>query len=126
MTCTVEVEHGPKIEIGWVSGMNVQQAVEGAYNKAPTEFNYSLQYYGTLGYLVSMINETYDSYISTADPFYFWEFLVNGTPSSTGIDQTILNDSDVITFEFQAYNAQIDPGSTLHAKYALRLHTKDN
>jgi hypothetical protein len=30
-------------------------------------------------YMAFMINETFDSYISSAEPYFYWEFLVNGT-----------------------------------------------
>jgi len=47
-----------------------EDAIEAAQQSsgAPT-FTFALQYYGpTLGYLVLMINETYDSFISSAAP----------------------------------------------------------
>lgn len=119
MTCTVKVTNGPTITIPWSTGMNVQQALEEAYNAKPKEFTCLLQYFGGFGYLVTMINETYDSYISTANPFYYWEFLVNGTPASTGIDNTILNDNDIVTFDYQVYTAEIHADSTMHKKHAL-------
>jgi hypothetical protein len=52
-----------------------QQVLEAAYDdqKPPGSFNYALQYFGeALGYLVVMVNETYGSYVSTAEPFH-WE-----------------------------------------------------
>jgi hypothetical protein len=48
-----------------------------------------------LGYLVCMINETYDTYPSTPAPFFYWEPLVNGKPSSAGIDSHLRNAGDV-------------------------------
>ena len=125
-TVTVQVVFGPTIIVPWTTGMNAQQAIEEAYNtQVPAgEFTYALQYYGTsLGYLVVMINETYESYMSSAAPFYFWEFLVNGTAATTGIDGTILNSGDVVTFEFQVYNP-IQASPTVAAKYASRLRAK--
>ncbi len=122
MGCVVKVIHGPTINISWTSGMNAQQAIEEAYTKEHTKFNCSLQFYGTLGYLVSMINETYDSYVRTADPYYYWEFMINGTPAPKGIDQTILNDNDIISFEFQLYTKHLDSKSTIHKKHASTIN----
>jgi len=120
---TIHIKDGPSVEIDFYSGMNGQQALEAAYNKmgAGNEFTYSLQYYGSgLGYLVDMINETYDTFISKYEPYFFWEFLVNGTVSSTGIDGTILADNDIITFEYTTYSAAISATSTLQAKYKVK------
>lgn len=121
---TINITDGPTLTCPFTPGMNAQQALEGAYNNAPAgSFTYALQYYGaSLGYLVLMINETYESFYSgTAQtPFYFWEFLVNGIVSPTGIDSTILNDNDILTFEFYTYNSNANPQSTTHAKYKLK------
>ena len=127
MTITVTVEDGPTLSVPWQSGMNAQQAIEEAQQPAGTPaFTFALQYYGpTLGYLVLMINETYDSFISSAAPFFFWEFLLNGRPSSTGIDTTTLNDGDVIAFRFTVYNATIHLTTPLAAKYKLRVGALD-
>lgn len=125
-TVNVSVVGGPNADVPWTQGMNAQQAMEGAYNilNSSSEFTYGLQYYGsTLGYLVAMINETYESFSSSADPFFFWEFLVNGTPSQTGIDNTILNDGDAISFELQMYNPTTQTTSTVQNKYEARLRS---
>jgi len=102
--------------------MNVQQAFEQAYNNVPAgTLTYALQYYGNpLGYLVVMINETYESFNSKESPFFFWEFLINGQISANGIDSTILNDGDVVTFEFTTYNSSTNHLSTTHTKYKLK------
>ena len=124
---TVEVSGGPTYTVTWNPGMNAQQAIEAAFNSqtTPGEFTYALQYYGSqLGYLVVMINETYESFMSSADPFYFWEFLVNGTPSSTGIDNVNLNAGDVVTFELQLYSPAIHATSTVKTKYESRLRSR--
>ena len=50
----------------------------------------------------------------------FWEILLNGVISNTGIDNTILNDGDIVTFEFIPYiPGPITTESTTHAKYDL-------
>ncbi len=118
---TIQIVNGPTLQANWTKGMNVQQAMEVAYNAQSGKFTYSLQYFGSsLGYLVSMINETYESFYFKQGPFFFWEFLVNGTVATFGIDNTILNDGDVVTFDFIVYNSQSTTAeSTTHAKYSL-------
>ena len=118
ITVTVEVAGGPEVAVPWTQGMNAQQALEEAYNAIGNteEFTYGIQYFGTkLGYLVFMINETYDTFISSSEPFFYWEFLVNGEPSSTGVDSTILNAGDVVGFVFEQYEP------VKHSKSLLRL-----
>ena len=119
---TVQITGGPSYQIEWFKGMNGQNALESAYNNSKHgDFTFSLQYYGaSLGYLVDMINETYDTFASTYEPYFFWEFLVNGTVSSTGIDNTTINDGDTISFEFVTYNIQTHNNTTLQAKYKLK------
>ncbi len=126
-TVTVQVTFGPTITVPWVSGMNAQQAMEAAYNgqSPPGEFTFALQYFGSaLGNLAIMINETYESFMSSAAPFFFWEFLVNGTPASKGIDGTILNAGDTITFELQTFDPATHANTTVGAKHAARLRAK--
>jgi hypothetical protein len=123
MTITVAVENGPTLSVAWKQGMNAQDAIEAAQQQgsSTTPFTFALQYYGpTLGYLVLMINETYDSFISSAAPFFYWEFLVNGKPSPSGIDSTKLNDGDVVTFSFTVYDATTHAATPLAAKHKLR------
>lgn len=121
---TVSVVGGPTIVVDWTAGMNAQQALEAAYRAANPagEFTYGLQYFGSpLGYLVIMINETYESFMSSSHPFFFWEFLINGTPAQAGIDGVTLAPGDVVTFELQAYDEQGHALSTVKAKFASRL-----
>jgi Domain of unknown function (DUF4430) len=123
-TVTIQVVGGPTMTIPFTSGMNAQQAMEKAFDSqpSPTGFTYALQYFGAqLGYLVVMINETYESFISSSHPFYFWEFLVNGQPAQSGIDNTVLNPDDVITFELRTFGPTVPVRSTMHAKYRARL-----
>lgn len=122
-TVTASVVEGTSVDVPWFQGMNAQDAIESAYDSAnnPAVFTYTIQYYGAgLGYLVAMINETYESFISSADPFFFWEFLVNGTASQTGIDNTILNDGDEVSFELQMYDATAHAKSTVKTKHEAR------
>lgn len=106
-TVKISIVGGPETTVAWTQGMNGQTALELAEDNLGDEFIYCIEYYGrTLGYLVNMINETYDTFKSSASPFFYWEFLVNGTPSSTGIDQTVLRDGDLVSFEFTTYNLE--------------------
>jgi len=70
-TVSLEVVGGPSVQVPWTTGMTAQDALEAAYDQinSSATFTYALQFYGTpLGYLVLMINETYDSFISSAAP----------------------------------------------------------
>jgi hypothetical protein len=105
-TVTVQITGGPTITVPWTSGMNAQQALEGAWNAQVqgTQFTYGLQYYGsTFGYLVMMINETYDSFASTSAPYFYWLFSVNGQSANQGIDSTVLNAGDTVGFALTQY-----------------------
>ena len=122
-TVTLEISGGPTFTVPWAKGMNAQQVLERASTQLqkPSDFTFALQYFGpSLGYLVLMINETYETYMSSTHPFFFWEFLVNGTPSQTGIDNTIVNAGDTITFSFETFDPVRHARSTLKAKFDLR------
>jgi hypothetical protein len=116
----VEVVGGPRVSVDWNEGMTAQQALEEVYrviNDTKT-FTYALQYFGsTLGYLVLMLNETYDSFISSSSPFFYWEILVNGTPATSGIDNILLQPGDHLMFSFERYDPAKHGQSTLRAKY---------
>jgi hypothetical protein len=118
-TVSLEVVGGPSVQVPWRSGMTAQDALEAAYDQinSSATFTYALQFYGSqLGYLVLMINETYDSFISSAEPFYYWEFLVNDVPATKGIDNTILSDGDAVKFSFEQYIPLKHKGTLLEAK----------
>jgi hypothetical protein len=116
---TVEVIGGPSQDVTWTSGMSAQDALELAWNtiNSTAKFTFGLQYYGTsLGYMVFMINETYDSFISSEEPYFYWEFLVNNIAQAKGIDGTMLSSGDIVTFTFTQYIPQQHAGTTLEAK----------
>ncbi|HZE84906.1 MAG TPA: DUF4430 domain-containing protein [Puia sp.] len=115
----LEITNGPHFQIEWTDQMNVQHALERAYRAAPAgTFTYSLQYYGArLGYLVNMINETYETFNSKDAPFYFWEFLLNGRIATTGIDHSFLKDGDTVTFDFLPYTTTTPGTSTVQKKF---------
>lgn len=118
-TVSVNVFNGPSVAVPWYKDMTAQDAMEAAYVAIgdPKSFTYALQFFGTYGYLVVMINDTYETFSSSAAPNYFWEFLVNGFASSKGIDDTFLNPGDVILFELQAYVAGTHAATTVGVKY---------
>lgn len=119
-TVSVAVVGGPSVSVPWMPGMNAQTALQLASIQLGQTLTFALQYFGPqLGYLVVMINDTFESMISAAAPFFYWEFIVNGTPASAGIDGTTLSAGDAVSFEFQQY-PPLHSHSTLHAKHALR------
>ena len=123
-TVQVTISGGPSVSVPWFEGMNAQQALEGAYGQINDsgQFTYATQYYGPeLGYLTMMINETYDSFTSSAEPFFYWEFLLNGSPAQSGIDGVTLNRGDVVGFAFERYEATRHASSTLIYKHLFRL-----
>ncbi len=118
----IEITNGPHLQVDWRQSMNVQVAFEAAYNKVPKgSFTYALQYFGDkLGYLVTMINETYETFNTKDGSFFFWEFLLNGKIASTGIDNVILQDGDTATFDFLPYSSAIPEKSTVHEKHKIK------
>ncbi len=70
-----------------------------------------------------MVYETYDSFLSTAEPYYCWEFLVNGKPQIEGIDGTDLNAGDEVTFVFTHYIPEEHGGTTLEAETSFKSHS---
>lgn len=106
-TVIVTVAGGPTATVTWKEGLTGLVAIQEAYAQLqPTQpFTYALQYYGTkLGYMVIMINETYDSFISkggvTSTPFFYWEILVNGQEAGAGVDALLLSPGDALSFTF--------------------------
>ena len=120
---TVRIEGGMEYQVRWVSGMIALDALEEAYNKQyfSGPFTYSIQYYGrSVGYLVNMLNETYDSFASKHEPYYFWEFMVNNEAAPSGIDNTLIEDGDVLSFSYVTYTAKIHAQTTLQSKYKMK------
>jgi hypothetical protein len=118
-TVSLEVVGGPSVQVPWTADMTAQNALEAAFDQinSSATFTYALQFYGAqLGYLVLMINETYDSFISSAAPFFYWEFLVNDQPATKGIDSTTLSAGDAVKFSFEQYIPAKHKGALLEAK----------
>ena len=123
-TVQVSVTGGPSVSVPWFPNMNAQQALEGAYTviNNSSVFTYALQYYGSnLGYLVVMMNETYDSFVSSSAPFFYWQFNVNGSPASIGIDGVTLNPGDAISFSLEMYSTEVHKSTTLEVKHKSQL-----
>jgi hypothetical protein len=120
---TVEITGGPTVTVAWSAGMTAQDALELAWNKinSTAKFTFGLQYYGTaLGYMVFMINETFDSFLSSAEPYFYWEFIVDNIPQNQGIDNTKLIAGSTVTFTFAQYVAAKHAGTTLEAKHTFQ------
>ncbi len=120
----VEVVGGTRVSVAWKQSMNAQEALEEAFRiiNNTKAFTYALQYFGlALGYLVLMINETYDSFISSSSPFFHWEILVNGIPATKGIDHIILHSGDHLMFSFERYDPLKHKNSTLQLKYEHQM-----
>ena len=92
-------------DISWQSGMNVQQAMESAYG-TESGYAFAIQYFGAdLGYEAIMIDNVFQQ--AGTDAFLFWELSINGNVSSTGIDETRLNDGDAVEWNYTPYVAEI-------------------
>lgn len=126
LAVSITVGTDSPISVPWHSNMTAQAALEAAYNQIQnsSEFSFALQYYGTyqgppygaLGYLVIMLNGTYDE----PGEGKYWEIYYNGQPASKGIDYLLLNPGDNLTFVSEAYSEAKHAGTTVGAKH--RLH----
>jgi Domain of unknown function (DUF4430) len=123
---TIEITGGPTLTFPWAEKMTGQIAMETAFNTEQVAANgsrtfiFMLQYYGALGYLVDMINGTFDTFSfqnNVAHPYFFWDFEVNGKDSTAGIDNTPINDGDVITFNYEIYPPLAGTKPNLTAKF---------
>lgn len=111
VTLTISPEGKTIPGIPWTEGMNVQLAMERAY-EIPPGLSFAIQYFGSsLGYLVLMVDGTFDT--STE----FWFLYVNGILSPTGIDFTILQSGDVVELRYQTYSESEHRDTTYHAKH---------
>lgn len=98
--------------VPWQANMNGLDAMEHAYGNSG--YSFLLQYFGPqLGYEVVTIDNIASQ--SGSDTFLFWEFSVNGTVASRGVDETTLNDGDQIGWNYTIYNAAVHDRS----RYAL-------
>ncbi|HEV8507328.1 MAG TPA: DUF4430 domain-containing protein [Chitinophagaceae bacterium] len=129
---TLTVNGGPPtFEVGFVEDMNIQDALEAAFNASSDSkiLTFSLQFYGnSLGYLVNMVNETYDSFIApnSYQPFFYWEILLNNTPITKGIDNTKLMDGDSVEFIYTRFVPEVHGNSTLAVKFKQKALSQSN
>lgn len=125
-TVQVTITGGQSCAVPWFSGMNAQQALEGAFNTINNSgaFTFAIQYYGTnLGYLVTMIDNLYESPSSSDKPYYYWEFFLNNVPASTGIDGVSLQQNDTVTFTYEAFSSGKHKNTTVGAKHSFKTRT---
>jgi hypothetical protein len=109
--------------------MNAQNALELAYDQINStgKFTYGFQYFErTLGYLVFMVNETYDTFTSSATPYFYWEVFVNGKPQNVGIDGTMLNAGDVVGFRSSSMVRPRIPANCSAPNRSLRPKLSDD
>jgi hypothetical protein len=100
-------------DIPFIQGMNVQQAMEAAYDMqhAPA-FGYSLRYYGSpLGYEVTELDGLSQQAGADANTYLFWELLINGAFSQHGIDSTFPADGDQIEWNYIYYAEERHSGT---------------
>ncbi len=101
---TVVIVDGPSATISWQSGMTAMTALELAYKAllpTPVPFDYTLQYFGQYGYMVSMINQVYGNPTSAAAPGYWWQMYVNGKSQTNSVDQVTIPAGAVLSFSFE-------------------------
>jgi hypothetical protein len=117
---TLTITNGPSFQVTWKKGMNAQKVMEAAFNNqgTPRTFTYMLQYYGTaLGYLVDMIDGTFET---TAAPYFYWDFKVDGKDAKKGIDHTRIRDGQTVTFTYQQFDAVQHAGTVIGKKHAIK------
>ncbi len=111
-TISIEIQGGATINsIPFTTGMDVQQALEAAYNtflNPPTipTISFWVEYYGSyegtyLGYQVTNM----DGVTQQGDKY--WMLYINGTLATEGIDSTVLSDNDIVSFKYESYSDEI-------------------
>jgi hypothetical protein len=111
-TVTIVIGDGMPIVVPWQLNMEVQSALEAAYNQIQNSktFSFATQFFGTyqtppngpLGYMVIMLNGNYD----LPNQGKYWALLVNGIYASAGIDLTFLDPGDKVEFVNEPYAAK--------------------
>lgn len=109
---TLSISDGTLINnVPWTQNMTARNVLEAAYNMSvnpPTmpQIMFWADYYGYagttyLGYLISMINNT----SQMGDTYWF--LYINGAIVTTGVDDTIILQNDLVGFKYQAYDASV-------------------
>lgn len=119
------------VTIPWRADMNVQEALETAYDlekQAGRDFSFALQYFGYfeqeyVGYQLVMLDGQYDDPNNKTD---YWLFLVNGTFAQVGIDNYMVNAGDLIEFEYTPIHAANTDNITHKAKLAFYSKINNN
>ena len=121
---SITVSDAQPIEVPWNPGMNVQQALEATYNRVENAnvFSFAIEFFGTyqslpygpLGYMVVMLNGTYD----LPDQSQYWALYINNIPATKGVDNSFLNSGDSVLFLNEPYSEQ------KHSKSAVALRHK--
>lgn len=126
-TVSIEILGGPQLDVNWTRGMNAQQALELAHNAINDnkKFSFALQYYGAaLGYMVFMINGTFDSFVPEAAPNFYWHFLVNDVSQDVGIDGKELAAGDRVKYSYDRYDPRQHVDTTMGKKHLFYTGSK--
>ncbi|MDX6669906.1 MAG: hypothetical protein QOI91_269 [Solirubrobacteraceae bacterium] len=117
MSITLEISGGgpvPQVVVPYQAGMNVQTLMEVAYNvnsgspPPPLEImlRFTVEYFGsTFGYELLTLNST------TAAGNTWWELVVNGAETPTGMDSTFLNDGDTVLWVLTEFSSEKHEGT---------------
>ena len=113
------------IAVPWQPNMNVQTALEAAYNQIQDSktFSFAVEFFGTyqgppygpLGYMVIMLNGTFD----LPSQGQYWAILVNGVYASKGIDLTPLGAGDQVQFVNEPYSTAKHAGTAVEARHKI-------
>jgi uncharacterized protein DUF4430 len=111
MAVTVEISiNGAQVtsvqNVPYEPGMNVQQAMEAAYaanEPLQNVLRFDARFFGSSGYELMMLDGISAQTGADGMSFFFWELLVNGAESPTGMDATTVHDGDVIAWNYTMY-----------------------
>lgn len=127
---TITVGSADPIEVPWYEDMNVQDALEDAYDKTEDaiKFSFALEYfgvyqgapYGPLGYMVIMLDGTFD----LPGEGMYWALLINGNYATKGIDSTFLSPGDKVAFVNEPYSDEKHKDTAVGLKHRYRLALK--
>lgn len=101
--------------------MNVQQVMEAAYAEEMTSpqkavVEYTLEYYGpSFGYELVTLDALSLQVGADGETSVFWELLLNGEMTNTGIDSTLPLDGDSIEWNYTIYTAHRHAGTRYEA-----------
>jgi hypothetical protein len=105
-------------DVPYQSGMNVQQAMQSAYDADPARSvaRFALEYFGSsLGYELTTLDAIASQAGGDGQSWLFWELLINGQPSPTGIDETFPVDGDTVGWNYMLYSTERHAGTRYEA-----------